>query len=258
MCTNIPEESRPDFMKNWRNEKTHFEILVAEIYMKWKNWRELRKLHWEKVMLQCRSSFHRYRNCKKGGFFWMMQENLKKMNRSAVENYLTFPVSRQSFQVLDLCWAATKASDLITWNSSVTRGNVFWQSTSSNRYITDTSSSRNSLLYESKCYRWNICGEEYSGTYRDWWRTKLETLYQCRVLQENRQPWILSFHRKYHRILWFISKDCKSRSFNLQTFNVFMLEDSDSKPSWVLAPIFPRRPCYGSKWWRWSISVDEF
>ena len=31
------EESRPDFMKNWRNEKEHFEKLIQEIFMKWKN-----------------------------------------------------------------------------------------------------------------------------------------------------------------------------------------------------------------------------
>ena len=37
------EESRPDFTKNWLNEKNHFEILASEISMKWKNGRELRK-----------------------------------------------------------------------------------------------------------------------------------------------------------------------------------------------------------------------
>ena len=40
-----------------------------------------------------------------------------------------------------------------TWNLSGTQGNVFWQSTSIDRFITDTLS-RNSSLLESKCYRW--------------------------------------------------------------------------------------------------------
>ena len=37
------EESRPDFTKNWRYEKKHFQILVSEISTTWKNCRELRK-----------------------------------------------------------------------------------------------------------------------------------------------------------------------------------------------------------------------
>ena len=31
------EESKPGFMKNWRNEKEHFEKLRLEVFMKWKH-----------------------------------------------------------------------------------------------------------------------------------------------------------------------------------------------------------------------------
>ena len=41
-----------------------------------------------------------------------------------MENYLTFPVIRQSFQVLDLCRAATEACHLIHGNC-LGQGNVF-------------------------------------------------------------------------------------------------------------------------------------
>ena len=30
-------------MKNWRNNKEHFEKLILEVFMKWKNWKDLRK-----------------------------------------------------------------------------------------------------------------------------------------------------------------------------------------------------------------------
>ena len=31
-----PEESKADYMKKWHYERKHFEILVSEIFMKWK------------------------------------------------------------------------------------------------------------------------------------------------------------------------------------------------------------------------------
>ena len=31
------EESKPGFMKNWRNEKERFEKLILEVFMMWKN-----------------------------------------------------------------------------------------------------------------------------------------------------------------------------------------------------------------------------
>ena len=42
----------------------------------------------------------------------MIQENYKRENRITVEVFLTFPGNRQSFQVLDLCRAATEACHL--------------------------------------------------------------------------------------------------------------------------------------------------
>ena len=50
---------------------------------------------------------------RKGEWYEWFKRISRYRNRLAVENYLTFPVSLQSFQVLDLCWAATKACDLI-------------------------------------------------------------------------------------------------------------------------------------------------
>ena len=92
--------------------------------------------------------------------------------------------------------------------------NVLWQSTSSNRFITDTLS-RNSSFFESKSYRWKPRAEEYRETCCEMVKNKLEGQYQCRASQEDHQPWILSFQQKYHRILWLISKYCKPRSFIL-------------------------------------------
>ena len=80
--------------------------------------------------------------------------------------------SRESFQVLDLCWAATKACDLIH-GICLGHRETFRQSTSCNRFITDTSS-RNSSLYESKCQRCNPSAEKCRATFRGRWRTNWE------------------------------------------------------------------------------------
>ena len=57
-----------------------------------------------------------------------------------------------------------------TWHMSGTQGNVFWQSTCSNRFITDTLS-RNSSLLESKCYRWEHRAKQHRKTCCEKWRT---------------------------------------------------------------------------------------
>ena len=109
-----------------------------------------------------------------------------------------------------------------TWNLSGTQETFFWQSTYNARFITDTLS-RNSSLYESKCYRWNPTerlvakGEEQTGS------TIPMPIFARRPSTMN------SFSpAKSHRILLLISKDCKCRSFIFEkfphTFNVFMLE----------------------------------
>ena len=50
-----------------------------------------------------------------------------------------------------------------TWKVVWDTGKRFWQSTRSDRFITDTLS-RNSSLFESKCYSWKPCAEEYRET----------------------------------------------------------------------------------------------
>ena len=41
-----------------------------------------------------------------------------------MDNFLAFPVNQRSFQVLDLCYAATNACHFDSWNLSETQGNV--------------------------------------------------------------------------------------------------------------------------------------
>ena len=112
-----------------------------------------------------------------------------------------------------------------TWNVSGTQGYVFWQSTSFVRLNTDTLSG-NSSLYESRCHRFVSSAGKYRATCRERWRTNWEARHQCRCLREGRQPWILSYQRKFHSILWLYSKDCRYRSLSsitsphLQRFHV--------------------------------------
>ena len=59
-----------------------------------------------------------------------------------------------------------------TWNLSELQGNVFWQSTPYVRFITDILS-RNSSLYETKCYTWGSSAGKYRATLARW-RTNWE------------------------------------------------------------------------------------
>ena len=77
------------------------------------SWRIICAKNWEKVMTRYRDSLHRYKS---------LQEKANCMNDSRefqdIESknsgiFVTFPVSQQSFQVLDPCWAATNACHLI-------------------------------------------------------------------------------------------------------------------------------------------------
>ena len=131
------EESRGEQArtKNWRWKRKHFEILVSEASVIWKNWRwgELRKceltnspgMNWEKVTQLYKKLTSQIQG---------LQGRMNHMNDSRefqdVEsicsgNYPTFPIKRQWFQVLVGCWAATKVRDLKHGMCLVTSGNVF-------------------------------------------------------------------------------------------------------------------------------------
>ena len=129
-----------------------------------------------------------------------------------MENYLTFPISRIRSKS-SIMLSRDRNMQLVTWNLSWTQGNVWGNPRAvTNRFITETLS-RNSPPNESKCYRWNPCAEGVQGDLSRKVKNKLEAL---RVLQDSRQPLILSLQRKSHRILWLISEDCKLRSFILK------------------------------------------
>ena len=118
-------------------------------------------------MIRYKSSLFKYKSCKRGWIAWMIPENFRTWDRITVEIF-----SRESFQVLDLCQAAT---DACYWFMEFvwTTAKRFWQSTSYVRFITDTLS-RNSSLNESKCHRFDSSAGRYRATCREWWRTNWE------------------------------------------------------------------------------------
>ena len=207
--------------------------------MKWENWREPRRcdqtnfpeMNWTKVTQRYTSSLHKYRSCKKERIIWMILESSKMQNRFVVENYLTFPVNRQAFQVLDLCWAATKACDLIhgiCLGHRETCLEIHEQWSIHDRHLLKEFFTLwiKVLQVETPCRR-------VQGNLSPEVKNKIEILFQRWDLQGNCQPWILSFRQKDHRIIWLISKDCKSRSFISinSPFNVDMLEHKIQNPS---------------------------
>ena len=150
-------------------------------------------------MTRYRDSLHKCKSCKRGWIAWMIPE-------SFVENFLAFPVSKQSFQVLVLCQAATHACHLMHWNLSGSQGKVFWQSTFNVRVVTDTSS-RNSWLCDSKCCRCGSGAGKYRATCRKRWRTTWEHDYTADVWKKVVNHTFFFYQRKFHRILWLDSKD---------------------------------------------------
>ena len=76
---------------------------------------------------------------------------------------------------------------------------LFWQPTRNARVITDTFP-RNSTL-RIKVPRVKSQCRGVQGDLSRKVKNKLEAEFQCRVLQEGHQPWILSLQRKSHRIL---------------------------------------------------------
>ena len=129
------------------------------------------------------------------------------------KNVHTFPVNRQSFQVLDLCWAATEACHLIQWNLSGTQRNAFGNP----RSMFDSSQTPYQGILHSTNPSATRCNPS-AGTYRDDLsrevKNELGARHQCRWLQEGRQLWILSYQRKFHRIRWLYSKGYRYRSFS--------------------------------------------
>ena len=178
----------------------------------------------------------------------MIQENFRIKNRITAGFFLTFPVNWQSFQVLDRCWAATKA----TWNMEFVwdTGKRFWQSTFCVRFVTDTLS-RNSSLCESKCHRCNPGAGEYRGHLSREVKNELGARLQCRCLKEGRQPRIL-LGLEIPRISMAGQQSLQISELQFDKFT------TSSKPRWVLVPIFHRKPCCGSREVEMVDSVDEF
>ena len=149
------EESRREqarLHEELAQREKHFEILVSEISMKWKNWRKLRKCeftnslnsNWEKVMLQYRSSHHRSKSCKRGGICewlkristyridlqWKIISRSQSADSRSKSSIYVEPRPKPAIWYMEFVWDT---------------GKRFWQSTSSFRIITDTLSMTSSL-----------------------------------------------------------------------------------------------------------------
>ena len=136
-----------------------------------------------------------------------------------------------------------------TWILLGTSGNVF----DSPRAVIDSSPSP----YQGMLHSWNQNAasenpvRESTGKLvsKSEVKKEIETPFQRRDLQVTINQEIFLSSRST-RILWLISKDCKSRSFilanspHIQRFHVGRWE---SRPKKVLVPVLPRKQCYGSK-----------
>ena len=122
------------------------------------------------------------------------------------------PVSRQSFQVLDPCSAATKACNLIhgicRWHRETFFGNP--------RAMLDSSQ----IPYPGNLHSTNHDGTGGIPVQRSRGRPvangeeQIGSTVPMPIFQEDHQPWILSLQRKYHRIQWLDSKDYRYRSIS--------------------------------------------
>ena len=91
--------------------------------------------------------------------------NFKFLNRFAIEKNPTFPVNQLSFQVHELCRAATRACDLIHGICLGYRETclpIHAQLSIHHRHLI-----MNSSLYDSKCYRCDSSAGKYRAPCRE-------------------------------------------------------------------------------------------
>ena len=111
-------------------------------------------------------------------------------------------------------------------------GKRVWKSTSSDRFMTDTLS-RNSSHFESKCYRWKPCAEEYRETCRQKWRTKSRYYSNAEICRETVNHEFFLSGRRTTELYGWSAKTANLTSFISinSPFNVNMLEDKIQNPS---------------------------
>ena len=137
-----------------------------------------------------------------------------------MEIFLTFPVKQQSFQVLDLCSAATTACHLIHGNH-LNHRETFWAihvlCSIDHRHPyqgilhSTTPSATGAIPVQVSTGRLVARGEERIGS-----TTTMP-------MSERRPSTMNSFYqRKSHRILWLDSKDYRYRSYKFSTPSSFL------------------------------------
>ena len=150
------EKSKPDFMKNSLNEKEHFEKLKSEAFMKWENWRKLRKCeqtnspgtNLEKVTLQYRSSLHKYKSYMKRKTF--LNDSKEYQDLESICSGKLSHVPSQPAVVPSPRAMSSRDQSLgpDTWNMSGTQGNVFF---GNQRAVVDSSQTP----YQGILHSWN-------------------------------------------------------------------------------------------------------
>ena len=152
------EETELVYKKNylWRNRFSDILKLKSETCTKWEKWRELKYYELTKVSEQKLRESHETKE-RLTSQLQDVQEQTNSLNDSGefkdVESnhsgrFITIPVNLQRFQVLVPCWAATNACCL-THGIHLDHRSTFWKSIFY-VWFTPQSSSRNSLLYDTK------------------------------------------------------------------------------------------------------------
>ena len=122
-------------------------------------------------------------------------------------------------------------------------GKRFWQSTSSSFFKEFLTLSIRVLQVETPSRR--VQGDLLRKV-----KNKLEAQFQCRVLQENHQPGFFFFPAEVPQNS--LANQQRLQISELQ-FDKFPILSTFSRWKTRFNPVFPRRLCYGSKKWRWSI-----
>ena len=147
-----------------------------------------------------------------------------------------------------------KRLPLDTWDTSGSQENVFGnpRSVHYNHLITEIFTLRHQgLQVRLQC-------KEAQGHLSQEVKNELGARPQCRCLKEGRQPWIPFWPEENPQTSKAGQQRQQISELQFDKFSAPSTFLCDSKPRWLLVPIFPRMPCCGPKKWRWSIQWMNF
>ena len=144
-------------------------------------------------------------------------EWFRRMSRSGIKSQWQIDLrSKSTSNACKLSFHAEPRQALATWHVEYIwiTGNRLWLSIFFVWFI-PRSSSRNSLLYNTKRTRISSTSNRDRDSFCKRWETKKRHNSNADICRKGRRPWVLQYRWNYRRTTWSDSKDSKYRNCNL-------------------------------------------